>query len=215
MAGAGRWLRSTSLRDALLVEQYHLPDNVTQMSAFRRKSRKPRPFRAPGAVAGAPTTPRCLCIPMQGQHNPIADVAAPLLQWKEGTTLQRPQARFWCRASRQWLGPGAAGPCPQPRSRAAGRPRPGTARPAQSACARREKGLGPGLGPRPGLWGPSAGSGLLPAPAAAFQMCSAAPWARGIQPGSPEQQPLPAQHHPARWAAAAGEGAEAGSGWDA
>lgn len=57
LAGAGRWLCSTSLFDALLVEQYHLADNVTQMSAFRRKSRNPRPFRAPGAAAGAPPSP--------------------------------------------------------------------------------------------------------------------------------------------------------------
>lgn len=47
------------------------------------------------------------------------------------------------------------------------------------------------MGLRTRLWGPSAGSGLLPARAALLQMCSAAPPARGIQTGSPEQQPVP------------------------
>lgn len=194
--------------------QHRLADNVTQMSAFRRKSRNARCLRAPGAAAVAPPNPspvpRCLCIPMQGQQNPIAVVAATPLQWKKGTTPHRPRAWLWCRASRQWLWRGAAGPClpaPLPSSGAAP---PGTARPPMSAPARREGGLGPGL------WGPSAGSGMPPARAAVLQMCQmcpAAPSARGIQtPSSHRSQP---RHHLAWWAAAVGEGAGARRVWNA
>lgn len=129
------------------------------MSVFSRKSRKPRPCRAPGAAAGAPPPPspipRCLCIPMQGQQNPIAVVAAAPLQQEKGTTPERPQAGLWCRASTQWPWPDAAGPgLPGPlRAPSA---RPGWPCPEPNRA-------GPGAGARTGLWGPSAGPGLLPA----------------------------------------------------
>lgn len=155
-----------------------------------------RPFRAPGAAAGAPPIPLrnpplpvhpdagtgkshccCPCNPAaveEGNHPTTPPGQALVLG-------QQTMAVSTCRR--------ALPPSPAPEQRGG----PGLAPPARPCL--------PVPGGKEGWhqgWGRGRAVGALGwVRAVVFQMCSAAPWARGIRTGSPEQQSVPAAASPA------------------